>query len=93
MAYIIQTRYKEGSGDLYAEWRPEHVAYLDDRIDKLLAAGALLDDDGANPHGGVIILDTDDRQEAEDFIANDPLSTQRAGWRTPSPSSARETGV
>jgi uncharacterized protein YciI len=77
MAYIIQTRYKDGSDNVYAEARPEHLEYLTEHIDKILAGGALLDDDGTRPHGGVIILDTDDREEAEKFIADDPLT--RAG--------------
>lgn len=74
MAYIIETHYKDGSDDVFAECRPQHLEYLTENIDKILAGGALLDDDGTSPHGGVIILDTDDRKEAEDFIANDPFS-------------------
>jgi len=74
VAYIIETRYKEGSDDVFAECRPQHLEYLTENIDKILAGGALLDDAGTSPHGGVIILDTDDREEAEDFIANDPFN-------------------
>ena len=77
MPYVIQTLDKEGHAHVRAEWRPEHLEYLDKHKDKLLAAGAIIDDDGTGGHGGVIIVDTDDRQEAEDFIANDPFS--RAG--------------
>jgi len=77
MAYIIQTRDKGDFGHVRAEWRAEHLDYLDKNKSKLLAAGALVDDDGSGGHGGVIIVDTDDREEAESFIANDPFS--RAG--------------
>lgn len=77
MPYIIQTRFKAGYEHVYDEWRAEHVAYLDQNVDKVLAGGALLDDDGTTPHGGCIIVDTDDRQEAENLIVNDPFS--RAG--------------
>ena len=77
MAYIIQTRDKAALGHVRAEWRAEHLEYLNKNLNKLLAAGALIDDDGTGGHGGVIILDTDDRDEAESFIANDPFS--RAG--------------
>ncbi len=77
MAYIIQTRDKADYGHVRAEWRAEHIEYLDNNRHKLLAAGALIDDDGSGGHGGAIILDTDDREEAGDFIANDPFS--RAG--------------
>lgn len=74
MAYVILTRDKADAGDLRARTREEHLAYLDANMDKLLAAGAMIDDDGTGGHGGVIILDTDDRGEAEAFIANDPFS-------------------
>ena len=77
MPYIIQTRDKADYAHVRAEWRAEHLDYLDKNTNKLLAAGALVDDDGSGGHGGVIIVDTDDREEAESFIANDPFS--RAG--------------
>ena len=77
MPYVIQTRFKAGHGHVHAEWRPQHREYLDANTDKLLAAGALLDDDGNLGQGGVIIVDTEDRVDAENFIANDPFS--RAG--------------
>jgi uncharacterized protein YciI len=41
---------------------------------KLLAAGALTADDGTGGHGGILIVDTDDRKEAEAFIAEDPFT-------------------
>jgi uncharacterized protein YciI len=77
MPYIIQFLDKPDSGHVRAERRPQHLEYLDANKDKLLAAGSLLDDDGSGGHGGIIIVDTDDRGEAERFIANDPYS--RAG--------------
>lgn len=54
--------------------RPVHLEYLDANKNKLLAAGAIINDDGSGGHGGVIIVDTDEREEAEDFIANDPFT-------------------
>ena len=74
MPYIIQTRYKADSGDLHAQTRAAHLEYLKLNLGSLLAAGGLIDDDGSGAHGGVIILDTDDREVAESFIANDPFS-------------------
>ena len=74
MPYIIQTRYKADSGDLHAQSRAAHLEYLKLNLGSLLAAGGLTDDDGTGAHGGVIILDTDDRDVAESFIANDPFS-------------------
>ena len=73
MPYAILTRDKPDRGHLRAENRAEHVAWLDTRKDILLAAGALIDDDGTGGHGGILIVDTDDRAEAEAFIAGDPF--------------------
>lgn len=77
MAYVIHTRYKEGVAKLQADTRPRHLEFLDENKERLLAAGALIDDDGAGAHGGIIILDTDDREEAERFIADDPYTRVR----------------
>jgi uncharacterized protein YciI len=55
---------------------------------KLLASGALLDDSGETVIGGLSLLDTEDRAEAESFATNDPYhqagireSTQILKWR------------
>ncbi len=61
-------------GHLRAETRAEHVAWLDAKKDILLAAGALIDDDGAGGHGGVLIVETDERATAEAFAAEDPFT-------------------
>ena len=74
MPYAIQTQDKPGHGHLRAELRAAHLAYLDANLTKLLAAGALIDDDGTGGHGGILIVDTEDRAEAEAFIAGDPFS-------------------
>lgn len=74
MPYVIQTVDKPNAGALRAETRAVHLQYLDSHKSKLLAAGAVINDDGSGGHGGVIIYDTDDRKTAEDFIANDPFT-------------------
>ena len=74
MPYAIQTQDKPGHGNLRAEMRAGHPAYLDANLDKLLAAGAVIDDDGTGGHGGILIVDTDDHAEAEAFIAGDPFA-------------------
>lgn len=74
MPYVIQLKDKPDSFHIRTEVRPEHLDYLDANKHKLLAAGAVINDDGSGGHGGVIIVDTDDRKEAEDFIANDPFN-------------------
>ncbi len=74
MPYAIQTQDKPGHGPLRAELRDAHLAFLDANLDKLLAAGAVIDDDGTGGHGGILIVDPDDRAEAEAFVAGDPFS-------------------
>jgi uncharacterized protein YciI len=34
----------------------------------------VINDDGTGGHGGILIVDTDVRKEAEDFIAGDPFT-------------------
>ena len=74
MAYAILTRDKPDRGHLRLENRAEHIAWLETKTDILLAAGALIDDDGAGGHGGVLIVDVDERAAAEAFIAEDPFT-------------------
>jgi hypothetical protein len=74
MPYAIQTVDRRGTAELRATTRASHVDYLTRHKDKLLAAGALIDDDGTGGHGGILIVDTDDRAEAERFIAEDPFT-------------------
>ncbi len=74
MPYVVLTRDKPNSLDLRTEVRGVHIEYLEANKPKLLAAGAMTEDDGTGGHGGVIIVDTDDRAEAEAFIENDPFT-------------------
>ena len=74
MPYVIITKDKPNSLALRNEVRAVHVDYLTANQHRLLAAGAQIEDDGSGGSGGVIIVDTDDRKEAEEFIANDPFT-------------------
>ncbi len=88
MPYAILTFDKPGSLELRTRVRPVLVEYLKANAHRLLAAGALIEDDGTGGMGGVILLDTDVRAEAELFIAEDPFtkaglfaSVSVARWR------------
>jgi len=72
--YAIMTTDKPNSAELRAKMRNVHVEYLTANMEKLLAAGALTADDGTGGHGGILIVDTEDRKEAEAFIASDPFT-------------------
>ncbi len=74
MPYAIITRDKPNHLHLRNEVRAEHLAYLDRNKERLLAAGAQVDEDGQGGYGGIIIVDTEDRAEAETFIRNDPFT-------------------
>lgn len=74
MPYAIQTIDKPGSAEVRAAARPAHLEYLTANQHLLLAAGALIDDDGTGGHGGVLLVDTEDRAAAERFIAEDPFT-------------------
>lgn len=74
MPYAVLTTDKPNSGALRAQMRDEHLKYLDANLHRLLAAGAVIEDDGTGGRGGVYIVDTDRRAEAEAFIAGDPFS-------------------
>jgi len=74
MPYAIITKDKPDSLALRNQVRPVHLDYLVANQDRLLAAGALIEDDGSGGSGGVILLDTEDQAEAEHFIAEDPFT-------------------
>ncbi|RFA07092.1 hypothetical protein B7R21_16665 [Subtercola boreus] len=75
MPYIIETWDKPGHRALRAHVRAEHLVYLDNNSSRLLACGAKLEDDGTDLGGGLYILDTERRSDAEQFISADPFST------------------
>jgi uncharacterized protein YciI len=74
MPYAIQTKDKAGAENLRADNRAVHLEYLTKHETMILAGGAITDDDGNGGHGGIIIIDTDDRAEAERFVADDPFT-------------------
>ena len=74
MPYMIRTYDKPDIAELRAANRAAHLVYLRSYTTRILAAGGFLADDGSVGKGGMIILDTDDRAEAEQLIANDPFN-------------------
>jgi hypothetical protein len=63
----------DGTAELRSRLRPDHREYLNKNVHRLLASGALLRDDGKEEYGGLIVLDTDERSEAELFVSQDPF--------------------
>ena len=79
MAYLIVAYDHEGMEAEREQVRDGHRQYLAAQGKKLLASGALLADDGITIVGGVSLLDTDSREEAVRFEAEDPYA--KAGIR------------
>lgn len=74
MPYVIQTFDKPNHGHVRVANRAEHRKYLEDNAHRILASGGMMTDDGGDGNGAITIVDTEDRQEAEKFIADDPFS-------------------
>jgi uncharacterized protein len=74
MPYVIETWDKPEHQGVRFATRPDHLEFLADNSARLLACGAKLHDDGTDLGGGLYILDTEDRGEAERFIAGDPFT-------------------
>ncbi len=73
MPYAIFLTDKPNQGDLRAKTRAVHLDYLGANKHKLLAAGALIEDDGSGGSGSLYIVDTEERKQAEAFLAGDPF--------------------
>ena len=73
MPYMILLTDKPGQGDLRARTRAVHLEYLDANKARILAAGALIEDDGSGGSGSLYIVDTEDRAEAQRFLEGDPF--------------------
>jgi uncharacterized protein YciI len=73
MPYMIETFDKAGSLEMRRANRAEHLIYLDQIKDRLLACGAKLNDDGSDAGGGLYVVDVDTRAEAEALIQADPF--------------------
>lgn len=74
MPYVVETWDKPDHLDLRMSVRPEHISFLKRNTDRLLAAGAKLSDDGETMLGTIYIIDTENREEAERFVAEDPFT-------------------
>lgn len=88
MPYLVDTVHGDDTAELRERVRPDHLAYLAEHMDLLLAAGAKLEDDGSVGSGSFYILNVEDRAAAEAFIAAEPyaraglcVSVTYARWR------------
>jgi len=68
MPYAILTTDKPDHLRVRNENRPVHLEYLVTNQHRLPAAGALIEDNGSGGQGGLTIIDTDGRSEAEALL-------------------------
>ena len=74
MAYLIETHDNPGREHVRDSLRQKHLEWLEGHVDKVIAGGALMNDDGSSVIGGLMLVDIDSREEAEAFIADDPFT-------------------
>ena len=74
MPYVIVTRDKPGSIDLRKKTRAEHLKYIERFVPSVLVGGGFITEEDALAGGGLIILDVENRSEAEEFVKNDPYT-------------------
>ena len=72
MPYLIVTSIPPENAGLRQDLRPAHIAYLDEKVAVILAAGAKLEDDGTPAAGSFYLVDYEHRDDARRFIDGDP---------------------
>lgn len=74
MHFAILCIDKPDSFELRKATRPAHLEYMKDYAHRALAIGPVLSDDGETMNGSLLIIDFEDRAEAEAFCAGDPYA-------------------
>ncbi len=74
MPFMILTRDKPGHKHVREAHRAAHYAHLERHLHLLLASGGLRTDADDDFLGGLIVLDTDSRAEAQRFADADPFT-------------------
>lgn len=73
MPYVIMFHDDPGVLEQKRQLRAAHIEYVSKNASRIIASGGLFPDDDDFPTGGLIILDTEVRQDAVDYIENDPF--------------------
>jgi uncharacterized protein YciI len=73
MLFVLVCTDKPGSLDLRLATRPQHLAYLETYVSRLIQTGPMLDLD-SRPCGSLLVIDVADRAEAEGFAEADPYN-------------------
>jgi uncharacterized protein YciI len=73
MPYVIAFMDDADVRERKKQVRPIHIEYVERNAHRIITSGGFFPEDEDFPNGGLIILDAKDRQEAVDYIENDPL--------------------
>lgn len=73
MLYVIYQLDKPNSTAIRVAQREAHLRYLAEHEDILVLGGAMLAEDGTTRLGSVLLINVPNRQEAEQFSANEPF--------------------
>ncbi len=73
MPYLVLTKDRADCSHIRSAIKPSHVEYLEEHKARLLAAGTLINGDAVE-YDGMMLIDTEDPDEADAFISDDPYS-------------------
>lgn len=71
MQFVIRAYDGEGMLNKRMEVRPRHLEGIDKIRDHAICAGGLLDDEG-NMKGSVLIMEYENREQLDEYLANEP---------------------
>jgi uncharacterized protein YciI len=74
MLFLILAKDRAGRESTRDELRPTRIAWLDRNSKRILAAGGLVDDHNHHVAGGLLIIDAENRTDAERFANEDPFT-------------------
>ena len=74
MLYLIHCLDKAGSSGVRKDNQPAHVAYLKSKPITIVMAGPVVGDDNEAVIGSFLVVEADNRAQAETFSANDPYA-------------------
>ena len=74
MPYVIMFSDAPGTDrEKKSRVRQTHIDYVMKNVDRIITSGGFFPEGDDFPNGGLIILDVQTRQEAVDYIENDPF--------------------
>lgn len=74
MQFVLYCVDKPDHAQVRADNRPDHLDYLNSKVDSILIAGPLLAEDGERVRGSLLVIEAADRAGAEAFAAGDPYA-------------------